>query len=374
MRKLLFIVSLLLPLVLSAGAREYIPLTSSQPVSLTDKLWKEKGNTTAAPCTYRSIDQHGDSLTLSGKIFVPKNGRAERIILCPHFTITANSECPSECWPSESFLAQKNYVVLMPDYIGYGLTAERVHPYLDARLAAQNSIDMLKAAVPFLLDNHLYPLEDSIYIVGFSQGAAVAIAALEMIEKTNLCAVKKCFASSGPYDVAVTYDLCVERNHVGMAFVVPSFVMGTDAAYDLHIHPDTIFTPWMLKRLDYVLSKDHSVLMTSLYLGKGKLSKYLSPAGMDKSKGEKKRLYEGYLRSSLVHIYIGDTVFSDWCPKTPIYLMHSTNDDLVNYECGDNLRTMFIHNGAKNVEYDFGKYGGHIRSMIRFFRKLNDLL
>ena len=262
----------------------------------------------------------------------------------------------------------------MPDYIGYGVTASRVHPYLQAQLAAQNSIDMLRAAMPCLLELNRYPQADSIYIVGFSQGAAVAIAALQQLEQSGLCPVKKCFASSGPYDVAATYDLCVERNHIGMAFVIPAFVMGTDAAYNLHIHPDTIFTPWMCKRLDYVLSKKHSVVPTSIYLGRGKLTKYLSPAGMDKSRGEQKQLYEGYLRSSLVHIYAGDTIFSSWTPHTPIYLMHSTEDDLVDFACGEHLKAMFVHNGATSVEYDFGPYGGHIRSMLRFFRKLDNML
>lgn len=372
MRYLLSI--LLLAVSLCLPARDYVPLEASAPADFSAELWQTKGHAIAAPCTYLSVDQFGDSITLSGKIFMPKEGRAERIILCPHFTITANSEAPSECWPFESILAQKNYILLMPDYIGFGITADRTHPYLDARLAATNSIDMLRAAVLFLLGNNRYPAEDSIYIVGFSQGAAVAIAALQQVENERICSVKKCFASSGPYDVAATYDLCVERNHVGMAFVVPSFVMGTDAAYDLHIHPDTIFTPWMLKRLDYVMSKKHSVLATSLYLTRGKLSKYLSPAGLDKSKGEQQRLYQGYLRSSLVHIYGGDTILSDWCPKAPIYLMHSSSDDLVNFECALNLQTMFTINGATAVDYDFGNYGGHIRSMLRFFKKLDKML
>ena len=372
LRNVLIICLLYQPLV--SMARDYLDLTKALSVSLTDKLWERKGHAQAAACTYRSIDQFGDSITLSGKIFIPKEGKAERIILCPHFTITANSEAPSECWPPESFLAQKNYILLMPDYIGYGVTASRVHPYLQAQLAAQNSIDMLRAAMPFLLELNRYPQADSIYIVGFSQGAAVAIAALQQLEQSGLCPVKKCFASSGPYDVAATYDLCVERNHIGMAFVIPAFVMGTDAAYGLHICPDSVFTPWMCKRLDYVLSKKHSVVATSIYLGRGKLSKYLSPAGMDKSRGEKKKLYEGYLRSSLVHIYGGDTIFSSWTPHTPIYLMHSTEDDLVDFACGEHLKAMFVHNGATSVEYDCGPYGGHIRSMLRFFRKLDNML
>lgn len=321
--------------------------------------------------TYPSVDQRGDSLTLSGRIHMPDSGRAERIVLCPHYTITANMECPSECGGLEAkYLASDRYVLIMPDYIGYGVTADRVHPYLDIHLTVRNTIDMLTAVQAHLTEQNLNPLSDSILIVGFSQGAAVAIGALKEIEEHNICPVKKCYASSGPYDVAATFDLCVERDYIGLAFVVPAFVMGTNEAYDLGIHPDTIFTPWMLKRYHYALSKEHGVPATAFRLGRGKLSKYLTPAGMDKTRGENKRLYEGYLRSSLVHIYGGDTVMTDWCPRTPIYLMHSTNDDLVNYECAENLRTMFTRNGARNVEYDFGRYGGHVCSMFRFFRKM----
>lgn len=354
-----------------ANAREYVNLDDRD---LHSKAWHRRADVLSAACIYRSVDQYGDSVTLSGKVYIPRTGRAKRILLCPHYTITANSECPSECHPAEAYLAGPDYVMVMPDYLGYGITSERVHPYLDVRLTARHTVDMLRAVQQFLTAVDRQTISDSIYIVGFSQGGAVAVGAMQQIEREGVCPVKKCFASSGPYDMAVTFDLCVERDYVGMAFVIPAFEFGTAEAYGIAIHTDTLFTPWMLRRYEYVLSKRHGVIACGMYLGRGKLSKYLTPAGMDKSRGEAKALYSGYLRSSLVHIYGGDTIFSDWCPHAPMYLMHSTTDDLVNYECGANLKTMLEHNGCNNVEYDFGDYGGHISSLFRFLKQMKKML
>lgn len=352
--------------------REYLRLDSADIAAGT---WQTTGQLRSAACTYPSADQAGLPVVLSGRIFIPKAGQAERIVLCPHYTITGNQECPSETIPKEAkALSGKNCIIVCPDYLGYGITVDRDHPYLDVRLTVRNSLDMLQAAQAFCQRNGIVPQSDSIVIVGFSQGAAVALGALQEIEQTGLVPVKKCFASSGPYDVATLFDLSVERNYIGMAFVVPAFVMGTAAAYGLTIHPDSVFTPWMLEHYPYALSKEHGTIMTALRLWRGRLDKYMTAAGMDKTRGDQKLLYEGYLKSSLVHIYGGDTIMNDWCPHTPILLMHSTSDDLVNIECGTNMQAMWEKNGATCVTYDFGDYGGHISSMLRFLKILKTYL
>lgn len=74
LRNVLIICLLYLPLV--SMARDYLDLTKALSLSLTDKLWERKEHAMAAACTYRSVDQFGDSITLSGKIFMPKEGRA----------------------------------------------------------------------------------------------------------------------------------------------------------------------------------------------------------------------------------------------------------------------------------------------------------
>ena len=46
---------------------------------------------------YGSIDQNGDSITLSGKIILPEKGKVRNIVLVSHYTIGANFEAPSQC-------------------------------------------------------------------------------------------------------------------------------------------------------------------------------------------------------------------------------------------------------------------------------------
>lgn len=122
--------------------------------------------------TYMSVDQHGDSIRLSGLLSIPDSARG--IILIPHYTIAACDESPSQKPTGEAKAFRDNYVLLMPDYIGYGITCERTHPYLHGALTARNTVDMLLGLQPMLDSLSLGISLDSIYIVGYSQGGAAA--------------------------------------------------------------------------------------------------------------------------------------------------------------------------------------------------------
>ena len=50
----------------------------------------KKGGVLEHVLYYTSVDQHGDSLTLSGKIYMPEHPKG--IILLPHYTIASNDE------------------------------------------------------------------------------------------------------------------------------------------------------------------------------------------------------------------------------------------------------------------------------------------
>lgn len=348
----------------------------------------QKGPIAAIPCQYRSTDQHGEEVWLSGKVYVPKNEQAKGIILLPHYTVAANKEVPSECNPIEARLAKKGYAVVMPDYLGYGATsvwadtifseppftepqAPRVHPYLDAKLTARNSVDMLLAAKEYIRNMGVKLENDSLIIVGFSQGAAAAIASLRLLEEEYPeVAIKKCYAGSGPYDVCATYDDAVRRNRLGMAVVVPMLVMGTSEAYDLHLRPEDFFTPYMLARYEQIVYiKNKGLVEWAFSMPSHKLSKYMTKEGMDKKQPETARMYDGFKRSSIVYTE-GDTlVRPDWKPSTPIYLFHSTNDDIVCFDCAVHLHTFLAAQGCE-VTTQFGRYGGHLSSLFRYMRIL----
>lgn len=328
---------------------------------------------------YTSVDQHGDSLTLSGKILVPDKPKG--IVLLPHYTIASNSEAPSLSVTAEARCLMDEYVLVMPDYIGFGVTVGQVHPYLRGDLTARNCTDMYFASLPVLDSMGVTLPKDTIDLVGFSQGGATVLWILKLLEEeySERVSVRKCFAGSGPYDVAVTYDEAVRTNKVGMPMVIPMMILGTSAAYDLDLSRELFFTPVMNSRCDaYITAKNQTVKALYVKMFSRKVSHWLSAYGADKRQTETRKLYEGLMRSSLVH-YPTDTceigsevICLEWRPRAEVYIFHSYRDPIVTFRCAEHLRRCW--QDLPNVTYDFGNYGSHLRSAKTFYPRVRKLL
>ncbi|MBR1382180.1 MAG: hypothetical protein IJ554_06875, partial [Paludibacteraceae bacterium] len=100
------------------------------------------------------------------------------------------------------------------------------------------------------------------------------------------------------------------------------------------------------------------------------LSHWLSKKGRDKSHPATQRIYEGLLRSSLVHYPIDDhqvgqeIICPSWRPKAKTYIFHSTNDNVVGFHNSEHLQRCWGE--LENVRYEFGKFGSHMKSYQRF--------
>jgi len=316
---------------------------------------------------YRSVDQHGDSLTVSGRLMVPQDSTPKGIFLLPHYTIFSNSEAPSNRPTHDARALCNEYVVLEPDYVGFGVTADRVHPYLNGDLAARNTVDLYLAMLPVLDSMALDIPLDSVYILGFSQGGATAVWTLKLIEEeyADRIHVICCFAGGGPYDVASTYDESLSSTHYPMPMNIPILIVGTSVAYDLDLQQDYFFTP-ALKRAyaKWIEPKNVSPIDLYLRMPNHRLRHWLTRQAMDKSLPETQRLYSGLLRSSLVHYPIteGDTltVLPEWTPQSPMYIFHSTTDDVSPFRNAQHLQRRYAD--CPNITWDFGEYGHHIPS------------
>ena len=328
---------------------------------------------------YSSVDQHGDTLTLSGKISVPEQPKG--IILLPHYTIASNDETPSVCTTPEAKYLRNDYVLIMPDYIGYGVTRERIHPYLRGDVTARNCVDMLFASWPVLDSLHVTLPKDSIYLVGFSQGGATVLWILKLLEEqySDRIHVLHCYAGSAPCDVAATYDVAIAQNKVGLPVVIPMLVMGTSEAYDLGLKREDFFTPELDKRYDdYVLSKNRTITYSFLRMRSHKVDYWLTAYGADKTQPETRRMYEGLLRSSLVHYPLDSCkaaepiICPEWRPKAPVYVFHSYDDRIVTFRCAEHLQRCW--SDCSNVTFDFGHHGSHMSSCMTFYPKVKKQL
>ncbi|MDY6407054.1 MAG: hypothetical protein SPK97_08030, partial [Bacteroidales bacterium] len=92
--------------------------------------------------TYPSIDSDVNLVTLSGKVMLPKGRKPKRMILVSHYTVGSNAEAPSNCFSLEGVLVKLGYGLIIPDYLGYGVTVDRVHPYLVMTETAIHVTDM----------------------------------------------------------------------------------------------------------------------------------------------------------------------------------------------------------------------------------------
>ena len=183
---------------------------------------------------YSSTDVKGKPVTLSAVAFwlgyfaegMWNNLSPENICLMEHYTITSDAETPSNAFALEMFMTG-NTLTIMPDYIGYGISKELPHPYLNHDVCAINSIDALTAGYDLFNDSVASGMSQGwkLYLAGASQGAANAIAVHKCMDTNLELAAKWNFASSncssGPYSPVVTIDKYLTNGKVAYPVVFP---------------------------------------------------------------------------------------------------------------------------------------------------------
>src|SRR5688572_22752894 len=89
----------------------------------------------------------------SGLLLVPLGtNEPAPLISVQHGTSFSKDEAPTASpYTGMELFASAGYIVLMPDYLGYGSSSEIFHPYYDKAYSALAVIDMITASKEFLL-------------------------------------------------------------------------------------------------------------------------------------------------------------------------------------------------------------------------------
>ena len=306
--------------------------------------------------TYTGHDVDGSPLTLSGKVLIPKEGRIKNMIIVSHYTIGANYEAPSETFPMEGIWAAKGYVVVVADYIGFGVTKERIHPYLHIQSTAQSVVDMALAAKPYLKIIGKEPESEEVILAGYSQGGATTVGVMDMIQDdySNEFPIKKVYAGGGPYDLAATYDISMEWDQTGIPCAIPMIVQGINAGDNLGLDMSAFFQPKLLENYnEWINSKKYTVKEINTMIGASSLHEIMTEQGRDKHSWETALLYQALLNNSVLR----------FTPRAPMYIFHSTQDKTVPFVNALKAEEWFK---GLNVHYDFGEYGKHGMGAVRF--------
>ena len=322
---------------------------------------------------YTSVDKDFNPITLSGKVLLPANGKFKRYILVSHYTIGSNKEAPSNSFPLEGMLCSMGYAIICPDYIGYGVTADKIHPYLVMDITALNVIDMYVAVKRYFDAAGLHPEHDDIYLMGYSQGGATTMAVEYWIEERmngfvfegdESIKIRRVFAGGGPYDVKSTYDRFVQTNSADYPVAVPLVLQGMIDGNNLDLDMRTMMNKRMCDNLDeWVNSKKYTTAEINQLIGTKVTSEMLTETGMDVQSHEVSELYKAMVQNSVISYA--------WIPQAPVYIMHSMDDETVTFQNATNAKQRWAN---ANIQYNFGHYGGHVKTCLRFILTVKTLL
>lgn len=311
------------------------------------------------PVAYWSSTPQGDSLLVSGRVYLPKRRYLNGIVVANHYTICSDAEAPSRIFGMESMFTMKGYAVIMPDYVGYGASREELHPYLHWRSAAQTAVDLLDC-MPAVLDYYGYSYPSDVVIEGYSQGGAVALGVARLLEEKGdetMWTIRKLYAGAGPYDPAATYEYCVELDTMRIPATLSMIVMGLSDAYDLGFELEDFFYEPLVSNYDeWVGSKLYSVSQINELMGSTCMSELMTAESLDLNQPLAEMLYEALSWNSNVGYDL----------QAPAYFFHSVTDEVVPFV--NSLRLAEEMPDDIDVIYDFGDYGSHIAASIPFMQ------
>ncbi|MBO4454524.1 MAG: hypothetical protein J5761_05675 [Paludibacteraceae bacterium] len=322
--------------------------------------------------TYPSLDGEYNEVTLSGKVILPKGRKPKRLILVSHYTVGSNAEAPSNCFSLEGILVRMGYGLIIPDYRGYGITVNEVHPYLVMMETAWNVTDMYFAVRDWLKAVDLSPEHDDIYLMGYSQGGANTMAVEYLCEMAYddpnypdyYIPIHRVFAGGGPYDVKATYERFVNTDTAGYPVAVPLVLQGMIKGNNLNMQIEDMIRPELCdKVIGWVNSKKYTTGQINKLIGTKVTHEILTQEAMDQTSNNVAELYKAMTENSVVSY--------DWCPKSSVYIMHSMDDETVPYTNATNAKAKWKN---ANITYNFGHYGGHVKTCIRFIFSVQTLL
>ena len=204
---------------------------------------------------YNTIGGAGEATDGSAAVFVPTGGGAScsnsrPVVLYAHGTSLQKSydmadiANNTEARLAAAVFAAQGFIVVAPNYTGYGGSSLGYHPYLDRVAQAADMIDALRAARTSF---GAIGAKDSgkLMVTGYSQGGYVAMATQRAMQDlgTNEFTLTAASGMSGPYAIArFGDDLFGGAPRNGATVIVPMIInAGQHASAALYATPSEVY-------------------------------------------------------------------------------------------------------------------------------------
>ena len=304
---------------------------------------------------YPSFDPFGNPCTLSGTITVDKTLIKDKkpyngILLYNHFTIYATTQAPSRGaveFPTGA--AFTNFIVVAPDYYGFGIAEKEPQAYCISRANGRASLDAYLAAKRLIEDLKVKKGDDFV-IAGYSEGGQTTMSVLrEISERHPEIKVKRAFAGDGPYDINSMYD-AITKGTTEMPSTVCNVLYAFNhffrLGYDIHDYlKDPVaknFNKWFLSKENKRRALDEELIKTK------KTSDICTDAVLNTNSALSRKFKAAFSQDALT---------SGWTPRRDfdVMLFHDTKDDVVPVENFYAMSKFLKAKGIKTEEF-VGEY------------------
>lgn len=299
----------------------------------------------------------------SGLVCVPQNiSEPAPVLSAQHGTIFTQHDAPTNFTDLSGFelFASSGYVTFIPDYIGFGASEGIFHPYYNQKYSGLVVVDMIKAGKSFCQKESIH-LSDKLFLVGYSEGGYVTLAAQKEIETHPEHGLQVTASAAG----AGGYNLVSMLGSVtaGKSYPYPSY-----QAYVLQSYNNT--NNWNRPLTDF-FQEPYASRLPGLFDGTnggGAINSQLTtdPKGLFSPaffEALQKPAGELPLKQALQA-----NSFYDWVPQSPTRLYHGTADEIVPFENSKETYERFVAQGAKQLEFipiQKGTHGTAFEPMLR---------
>jgi pimeloyl-ACP methyl ester carboxylesterase len=314
----------------------------------------------------------------SGTVFLPVNGEVSfkfPVLSFQHGTIASNAEAPSQLGIGDvqnllySGMAGAGFIVVVPDYIGFGASVDIMHPYFVEEPTANAVVDLIRAGGELALENDL-EIGTHLYLAGYSQGGYATMAAHKYIEEQGMewFELQKSYPSSGGYDMPGVRDyffgLDVYAQPFFLAYVAEAF---------------RTYYGWNEDDLSLVFNEPYASLIPTLFdasLSGGQINDQLNDTIAVLVQADYMADTEGAAYSKFTEAFNENSLL-DWTPQIPVALFHGDADVTVPYQNSVDSYESFISSGTSTDLMTFTDLPGatHFTGFVPYLEQmLNDIV
>lgn len=300
--------------------------------------------------TYKT-NYKGKLISASGLVALPTGvgNKALPLFSFQHGTMVKKSEAPSAnhndlITQIELMIpAAMGSIASLPDYLGFGASANYFHPYYVAEPNANSIIDHILAAKKLASQKGISS-NDKLFLVGYSEGGYTTMATHRALESNarGLDLVAS-FPAAGGYDL-----LGMQRELLARTTYEQPYYLG----YVIQAHRDAY--GYTNPSNSQIFASPYDALIPGLYDGSkdgGSINAALNT--------NIKQLFQpnfiqnfsqeaafSNLRNSLI-----ENSLLNWKPSKKMYLYHGTSDDWVFYSTSESTYQALLKNGGSQMEF-----------------------